>query len=255
MLHYISDLTGATIKAKDGDLGHVEELYFDDENWTIRYLVVDTAPLFFGKRVLISPFGVEKISWDQSAVSLSLTVNQIKESPEIDTQMPVSREQELVLSQHYQWPVYWGGQDLWGLGADPLTSYRLARESREQHEEHAEDFQLQSGENHLRSTKEVLGYTVRARDDDIGPMKDISVEDNTWTLRYIVVSTGSLFLSDRVMLGVDWIEEVSWTDSEIAVDLPIDAIKKAPELDATKPLSREYESRLVRHYKRTGYWE
>lgn len=37
------EVSGYVIRALDGDLGHVEDVLFDDVNWATRYLVVDTS--------------------------------------------------------------------------------------------------------------------------------------------------------------------------------------------------------------------
>jgi hypothetical protein len=42
MLRSLNDMTSYNIAASDGDLGSVHDLYFDDEAWVVRYLVLDT---------------------------------------------------------------------------------------------------------------------------------------------------------------------------------------------------------------------
>lgn len=58
MLRSIRRLHGDTVRAKDGDIGHINQAYFDDDNWCIRYLVVETGDWLHDRRVLISPYSV-----------------------------------------------------------------------------------------------------------------------------------------------------------------------------------------------------
>jgi uncharacterized protein YrrD len=107
MLHSAHSLVGAKIHALDGDMGHIEDLYFDDTDWMIRYIIVRTGSWFSGKDILLSPASVSQVKWDEDAVYMDLTQKQIKDSPDLTSALPVTREQELELARYYQWPAYW----------------------------------------------------------------------------------------------------------------------------------------------------
>lgn len=111
-----------------------------------------------------------------------------------------------------------------------------------------------SGDSHLRSTKEVTSYYIEASDGDIGHVEDFLIEDESWTIRYIVVDTRNWWPGKKVLVSPEWIEQVSWTDSRVRVDVSRDTIKNCPEYDPSTPLSRDYENRLYRHYGRSKYW-
>jgi uncharacterized protein YrrD len=83
MLRTARDLKGASIAATDGDIGSVQDLYFDDRSWTVRYLIVDTGTWLPGRRVLISPISV-RASSDPSSVAVALTKDQVKDSPSVE---------------------------------------------------------------------------------------------------------------------------------------------------------------------------
>ena len=55
MLRSIKQLHGAKLGASDGEIGHVKDFYFDDQNWAVRYVVADTGSWLPGRQVLISP--------------------------------------------------------------------------------------------------------------------------------------------------------------------------------------------------------
>lgn len=108
MKRNIKSLIGFTIGATDGEIGKVTEFYFDDETWTIRYLIVETGSWLFGRKVLISPIALLTPDWENKIFPINLTKEQIKNSPDIDTERPVSRQQELDMYAHYPWGTYWG---------------------------------------------------------------------------------------------------------------------------------------------------
>ena len=89
---------GYHIQGKDGDIGHVDDFIIDDSTWDIRYLVIDTQNLWEGKKVLISPRWIERVSWEDSKVFVNLSKANIKQSPEYIEGSPLSREYEVAAS-------------------------------------------------------------------------------------------------------------------------------------------------------------
>ncbi len=84
MLRTAGNLKGVTIEAMDGDIGSVQDLYFDDQTWTVRYVVVDTGTWLPGRQVLISPFAFQVVQ-GASRLRTSLTKEQVRDSPSIDS--------------------------------------------------------------------------------------------------------------------------------------------------------------------------
>jgi len=101
MKHSAKSLTGFTMGATDGEIGKVKEFYFDDESWVVRYLIVDTGNWLSGRVVLISTQAIVAADWDNKIFSVNLTKEQIKNSPDIDTELPVARQQEIKLQKYY----------------------------------------------------------------------------------------------------------------------------------------------------------
>ena len=77
-------IIGYHIQAADEMVGHVTDFVIDDKNWVIQHVVVDTRHLLSGKRVMISPNQINRISWDESKVHLDLTKEAILGSPIFD---------------------------------------------------------------------------------------------------------------------------------------------------------------------------
>jgi len=125
MLRKAHSLIGNKIHAVDGDMGHVDDFYFEDNDWIVRYMIVRTGPWFFGKHVMLSPTVIRDLAWDEGTLFVDLTQEQIKNSPDLDLAKPVTREQEMELARYYQWPTYWLGAPAGAVDA-PAANMGLA---------------------------------------------------------------------------------------------------------------------------------
>jgi hypothetical protein len=101
------EVTGYHIEAIDGKLGHVENFIMDDETWAIRYLVVNTSNWGLGRKLLVAPNWVERVSWEDSKVAVDLSLLTLKNSPEFDETKPITRDYEHRLYEYYQRSAYW----------------------------------------------------------------------------------------------------------------------------------------------------
>jgi len=101
------DVTGHHIQAADGEIGHVEDFIFDDETWAIRYLIINTQNWWPGKKVLVSPQWIERVSWIESKVFVNLTCEIIRQSPEYTEESLLTRDYETELHRHYNRRGYW----------------------------------------------------------------------------------------------------------------------------------------------------
>ncbi len=101
------EVTGYHIHATDGQIGHVEDFIISDEDWMIRYLVVDTRNWLSGKSVLISPEWVRDIGWEEREVWVDVPKQTIEDSPPYDPSAPVNRDYEMQLYDYYGRPKYW----------------------------------------------------------------------------------------------------------------------------------------------------
>jgi len=255
MLKPASGFKGLTIAATDGDIGSVNDLYFDDLSWTIRYLVVDTGTWLPGRQVLISPLSVRQVD---DKILVDLTRNQVQKSPPVEADKPVNRQQEEAIARYYDQRYYWEGPYRWGLlaypGMPPVPTAPIPADGVGE-EMAARERETPSGDPTLRSSRDVTGYYIAALDGEIGHVDDFLVEDRAWAIRYLLVATRNWWPGKKVLISPEWIKTVSWADSQVQVDLRRDEIKAAPEYDPSRPFDREYESRLIEHHNRRKYWE
>ncbi len=264
MLRSANELEGYAVDATDGVIGHVKDVYFDDKAWVIRYLVVETGGWLSSRKVLVSPIAIGTPNWNQRLLPASVSQEQIRKSPDIDTDKPVSRQHEIEYSTYYDYPYYWGGAGLWGAGMGPglmlpgsggLDSvYPTAGSSEEQHERaRRESARHEHDDPHLRSCNAVKGYHIHAKDGHIGHVADLLVDEQTWAVRYLVVDTSNWWLGHKVLIAPQWILDTNWADESVTVSMTRQAIQDAPVYDPQAPMSRDVEDRLYQHYGQAGY--
>jgi hypothetical protein len=246
MIHSIQAFLKADLRATDGEIGRCEDFLFDDRFWTIRYMVADTRKWLPGRQVLISPRSLNEWDWRSDAIPVNLTREAIKESPSLDSDMPVSRQYELKLVRHYNWPPYWYGPHAWGTALTPVPVVS-------QPEEELGEIEA-PGERHLRSVKEVAGYDIQAVDDKVGHVEDFLLEEGTWSIRYLVVDTRNWLPGRKVLISPAWASDVDWKRSRLHVRMDRKAIESSPAYDRERPLRRDDEMALFEHYDFRPYW-
>jgi hypothetical protein len=265
MLRSMSGLENYAIGATDGSIGHVEDFYFDDAAWAIRYLVVKTGAWLAGRRVLISAIAVGKPNWTERVLPVEITKAQVKNSPDIDTDKPVSRQHEQDYIGYYGYPDYWGSTGMWGMESYPGDLLALSgrggtdtqsRIARAEAEARAGVPAKRTGNEdpHLRSCKAVIGYRIEATDGEIGHVSGLLVDEETWAIRYMVVSTSNWWFGHQVLIAPQWINDLRWAAQLVSVHLSQQEIKTSPPFTSTQELNRAHEADLYEHYGQVGYW-
>jgi uncharacterized protein YrrD len=207
----INNLIGYAIKATDGEIGKVKDFYFDDETWTIRYLVVENGKWLSGRKVLISTIAITKLDFEAGLFLVNLTQEQIRTSPDIDTDKPVSRQQEAMLNQKHFWDNYWGsGSYAAEMSITNKRPIRIKNSERDPKED-----------IHLRSILQVSGYVIHALDGEIGHVAYLIVDDQTWKLVALVVDTHNWIGGKKVLVGVESVHSISYLDWVVYVDIKI----------------------------------
>lgn len=245
MLCTVKSLKGDKLDCLDGVIGEVKEFYFDDQYWTVRYLVADTGTWLENRKVLISPYALMGVRIGDNKIAVELSRKQIENSPSLDTDKPVSRQFEESYYGYYALPAYWDGPYIWG--HHPYLERDRAKWGTGSKGARAWD-------PHLRSTQAVTGYHLQATDGEIGHVVDFVIDDETWTIRYLIVATKNWWPGKNVLISPHWIDRVSWNDSKVFLNLSREDIKRSPEFTPESLISRDYEIGLYGHYNRKGYW-
>jgi sporulation protein YlmC with PRC-barrel domain len=213
MLQNIKELYGHRISAIDGDFGQVKDFYFDDKNWVIRYLVVDTGSWLTGRLVLLTPHAFAK--WDrfENTLHVKLTKRQIERSPSIEAHKPVSRQDETEYYRYYGWPVYWNGGAMWGMGGFPVVLPYSRDETQAHLKLHHRD------DKHLQSSQAVAGYQIQTTDGTIGQVTGFLVDSRSWVIRELVVETGHWYSGKEILISPAKVERISYEEAKVYLSL------------------------------------
>lgn len=245
MLNKAKTLKGYTLKSLDGGIGQVEEFYFDDQYWVIRYLVANTGNWLTGRQVLISPYALSSMNKEKKYIIIDLTKKQIEDSPSLSSDKPVSQQFETDYYGYYGWPTYWDGSYMWGGYPHIIRNPQ----------KWTEPIQAEKAwDSHLRSTHEVSGYQIQASDGEIGHVEDFIIDDQTWAIRYLIIDTRNWWPGKKILVSPQWIESVSWSESKVFINLTRETLSQSPKYTEESLLTRYYEDALHRHYNRQGYW-
>jgi uncharacterized protein YrrD len=106
-LRSLKEVLGYHIQARDGEIGHVEDMIAQTDAWVIRYMVVDTRNWLPGRKVLVAPDWTHEVNWDSKLVKVAITRDAIKNSPKYEPFAPVNREYEARLYDFHGRPKYW----------------------------------------------------------------------------------------------------------------------------------------------------
>lgn len=251
MLRSMKEIEGYTLETTDGEIGRCKDFLFNDRQWVLRYMVADTGKWLPGRKVLISPISLGVPDWRSRRFPVALTKDQIKGAPGIHSDEPVSRQYEAELFAHLGYLPYWGGSNVWGSSTFPrhLRSLEAADAS-------GVAVAVETkGNPDLRSLNEVTGYRIHARDDEVGHVEDLIVDDDQWIIRYLVVDTRNWLSGRKVIIPPHWVARFDWKEKAAHVDLTREQIKHSPEYESGAPVNRTYETRLYDYYGRPVYWD
>jgi uncharacterized protein YrrD len=229
----IRQLKGDTLVARDGVVGAVDDVYFDDERWAVRYLVVDSGSWLPGRKVLISPASVVP-QHRADEIHVDLTREEIEDAPGIDEDPPISRSLEQAHARYYSYPYYWVGPYLWGPAAVPLAAVpdetAVLQQARLCAAEDARTAAAERArESHLRSSKEVAGYKIQAVDGSIGHVEDFLIDFGNWAITDLLVDTRNWLPGKKVLVPPTAISDIDWANRAVSVRLTRAELETAPE--------------------------
>jgi hypothetical protein len=246
MLRNIQDRFECSVTSPDGDMGKVDQIYFDVHSWRARYLVIDTSAWGYGQKIWVPPCCIHQIDFDSSVVKLNLEKQKMLGSPAIDTLKPISRLQETRLVNYYGCKPYW--EEAHAHGASRYRSGAINQaavvepETRERMTLHTNAVNIKV---HLLSTKRASEYTIEAVDGQIGRIRDFVFDDETWLIRYLSIDTHEWWQSEsEVLLPTESVDSIDSAASTISTTLSREAIQHSPVYLDDVPLRRMYETQL-----------
>jgi len=231
---------GYAIEADDGALGKIADFLFEDTNWSIRWLVVDTRHWLMNRKVLLPTGALGQFDRDKKEFSVRLTKKQVEDSPNIDTDLPVSRQMESNIYDTYGWGPYWGAGYM-NSGFGSLLEPAMLPPPGQQA---FPDTRNHDGDPHLRSVGQIISYDIHARDGEIGNVSDVLISDADWSIRYLVVDTGTWWAGRKVLISPGWVERIDWIAAEIRLNVDRATLKDRPDYTSETVVDAGYERRI-----------
>ncbi|WP_158737948.1 PRC-barrel domain-containing protein [Alteribacillus sp. YIM 98480] len=249
MLFSGKSLARYSLEATDGSIGRIEDFYFDDESWVIRYLVVNANPWLPGEKKLLSPISVERIDPAEQTILVDLTKEQIKNTPPMDTERPVSRKQEVDFHRYFGYGLYWPGASGAGLwGGTPIARDLV---NQDPFVEEGIEADMADTNPNLRSVREIIGefsgYDVSALDEKVGHADNVLIKDGSWDIQYIVTDTRRLLPGEHHVISTRAVQDVNWVQNDIKLTMTEEEVKRSPKYDSDDITTTE-ENRFYDHY-------
>lgn len=177
----------------------------------------------------------------RSLFRVNLTMQQVKDSPDIDTNRSVSRQMETRVYDYYRWDPYWCGKNL---GMNAMAAPLIAPLWSTSRDPGGADAQPIEGGPGLRSIAAVTGYHIHATDGDIGYVEDFLVDDADWKIRYITVDTKNWWSGQRVLISPRSVRQVDWTNKLMHLTVNRQKVKGSPSYDPSIDLPLDFFTNL-----------
>lgn len=250
----MSEIRGYRLLNGDDDLGRIIDFFIQDKTWDPKYLVVNIGGWLTRRKVVLSPAVFGSLDLDEDSIEVSLSRKEIEEGPTLAQHETVSAKHRKAVAVYYAWPTGWAA----GIGApamiptipvnqETVASFVNAGKAKS---ETPDD----PTEDNLRSFKEIKGYSIEATDGSIGHVEDIIVDPVDWKSRYLVVDTRNWLPGRKVLVGIHWLDSLSFTKQSASLKLERKAIESSPEYDPKGRVDSEFEKRIHEHYGLPTYW-
>jgi len=241
MLKRANTIRGYRLTAPDGEIGAVNDFFFDQEDWTIRYVMVKAEEWLPDRRVLIAPAEFDAPDWSRKVLPISLTKEKIKNSPKIPLDLPISRAHEIALADYYAWQPYW------------ITPVKEAKQSERAIPPEScprTDSRLDyDSDIRLHGLQEIKGYRVCSVDGRVGYVEDLGVETADCQIRYLIVDGWDLYPGRHFVVPTSYADSLDWMNIEIRISLSRKEIQTAPELNPDVPFNPKCETEFDAFYK------
>jgi hypothetical protein len=234
------------IHARDGDIGSVFDVLLDTAEWRARYLVVDTGGWLFGRKVLIAPVAAHEPDPASGILPVKLTKQEIKDSPDIASDPPLSREQEIAYHDHYRWPYYWMGDGYVGLGhLDGMAEVPITPGTEAVTESGTAPLEPDERDYTLRSAKHVIGHAMLSRDGELGKVTDFLMDGTTWRVPYLIAALDE---TRRVLVPTSSVTRIGWPEQDVVVSLTPELLFGAPDFDESVVRDPLFLDKVRGHY-------
>ena len=106
----------------------------------------------------------------------------------------------------------------------------------------------------LQSLKQAYSIRLGATDGSLGHVKDFYFDDHTWTVRYVVIDTGTWLSRRKVLITPHSLGRLELNKGVLNVNLTRKQLEDSPTIDLHKPVSRQFEEDYVKYFGIPSYW-
>jgi hypothetical protein len=213
------------IRALDGEIGILKDVYFDDSSWQIQYFVIELGTWFSGKDVLVPPGVVSP--FDGVSLKVELTKAELRSCPHADEAIPVSLQERYRARSFFNLVCTAGSL----MNGGPLIVPPISFDAND----------ASVIDPHLRSCRNVSRYELVARDGDVGAIQDLLIDDSFWLIRFVVAIVNGVRDRQAKLFGPQIIEDIEWSLSVVKIGANRNQALLKPSFDANKHLDTSYE--------------
>jgi sporulation protein YlmC with PRC-barrel domain len=249
-------LSKAVITNQEGDeIARVEDIYFDNASWNIKYFVCRVGHLIQKKDVLIGVNSILEIDPIKRSIRTNFTEGEIASCPDKDEHKPISRLHEERLQSYFGWSPYWGQTVIPSIGtfgyANPVQPNATPHPAYEN--ELNIPVEQRTSYSHedanLLSLNEISGYHIEASDGSIGHAADWFIDTSNWEIAYLMIDTRNWLPGKKVAVDKAWVNDITWHDRMIRVELNKEEIGDSPEYHGEKILDRDFINNLSNYHE------
>jgi hypothetical protein len=208
MLQQASKIRGVVVEGYDGELGDVDDLYFDSYRWQVHFLVLHVDGIMSKERCLLSPSFIEASDWRQGRLTARMTQDLLEGTSDFELDVHKNVARQLASPPTLQ-PVGSPAAGPRGDPGDPETD--------------------QEGRPLMRSVDEVVGYAVEARDGYAGFVQDLLVDTKDWTIGYMLVHQRNVLPSPTRQVPISWCQQFDWAADCVRMNAARHQIHASPE--------------------------
>jgi hypothetical protein len=117
-----------------------------------------------------------------------------------------------------------------------------------QREKEIDDVQRSKDDPALRSADEVTGYHIHASDGEIGHVEGFLVEDNDWSIHYLVVDTKNWWPGKKVLISPLSVRKIDWAGRQVSLGADRQKVRNSPAYDSSMTVDPVYEKAFQNHY-------
>ncbi|MBN2339898.1 MAG: hypothetical protein JXX29_23385 [Deltaproteobacteria bacterium] len=236
------ELQGKQIVAADGIAGVISDILIDDRFWGTNYFVVETRPLPPGQSVLIAAEAMLPYSPHNKYLSVRHSIDHIQNAPPLKERQPISKHYEQKLQTHFQWMI-----PPFLFASTPLASQHGAIVDKEIIADIAARYEPYG---HLRSVQEMIGYNIESEFERVGKVWNLAFYLENWATALFVIDIGeSNRVSKKIPMSPAWIQNISWPDKKIQIDLPQDVFLSSPLFKHEQLNERFMDKKMYEHYR------